>query len=283
VQRDAPAVQSWIAHDEPPPCEIVNPQGKSRAILACDHASCYIPRRLGTLGLAVTERRRHIAWDIGAAEVARRLSDHLDATLVLTGYSRLVIDCNRPLHVADAIAEVSEDTTITGNIGVSASEKSERAAAFYWPYHDALHELIESRAAAGAVPVLVGIHSFTPVFRGVSRPWHVGVHYRLDARAALLALAALRGEPGLIVGENEPYPVTLEGDYTAPVHAERRGMPYVLFEIRQDLIASPVGVKGWADRLAAVLEPTLDRSILGGFGAPAADVEEVRYPIGGRA
>jgi predicted N-formylglutamate amidohydrolase len=130
------------------------------------------------------------------------------------------------------------------------------------------------------VPVLVGVHSFTPVYRGVVRPWHVGVHYRLDARAARLALAALRNEPGLIVGENEPYEVTLEGDYTAPVHAERRGMPYVLFEIRQDLIASAAGAHDWADRLASVLRPILEHGSLERFGKPAPDVREPRYPIG---
>jgi predicted N-formylglutamate amidohydrolase len=282
VQREAPAVASWIAHDEPPPFTIVNVQGRSRAILACDHASACIPRRLGTLGLASADQMRHIAWDIGAAEVARRLTHQLDSTLILSGYSRLVIDCNRPLTVVDAFAETSEDTLIAGNIGISAAEKSERAEAFYWPYHDALNGLIESRAATGAVPVLVGVHSFTPVYRGVVRPWHVGVHYRLDARAARLALAALRNEPGLIVGENEPYEVTLEGDYTAPVHAERRGMPYVLFEIRQDLIASAAGAHDWADRLALVLRPLLEHSNLEQYGEPAPDVREPRYPIGDR-
>ncbi len=282
MQREAPAVGSWIARDEPSPFAIVNRQGKSRAILACDHASAYIPRRLGTLGLEPADRKRHIAWDIGAAEVARRLSGHLDALLILTGYSRLVVDCNRPLNVADAFAERSEDTVIAGNIGIGAVEKSERAAAFYWPYHDALHGLIESRVEGGAAPVLVGVHSFTPVYRGIPRPWHVGVHYRLDPRAALLALAALRSEPGLTVGENEPYEVTLDGDYTAPVHAERRGMPYVLFEIRQDLIASHAGVHEWADRLAAVLRPVLDHGSLDGFGEPARDVWEPRYETGDR-
>ena len=225
---------------------------------------------------------RHIAWDIGAAEVARRLSRQLDATLILTGYSRLVIDCNRPLHVADAFAERSEDTIIPSNVGISAAEKAERASVFYWPYHDALHTLIQSRVETGAVPVLVGVHSFTPVYRGISRPWHVGVHYRLDARAAALALAGLRRESELTVGENEPYNVTLEEDYTAPVHAERRGMPYVLFEIRQDLVASELGVEIWANRLAAVLRPALDHSSLSGFAKPAQDVREPRYENGER-
>jgi len=277
VRTDA---DPWIAHDEPPPFEIVNPKGRGRAVLTCDHASAYIPRRLGTLGLEPKDRMRHIAWDIGAAEVARRLSSRLDAPLVLAGYSRLVVDCNRPLAVADAFAERSEDTEIPGNIGIRAEERAARAETFYWPFHDSLHRLIETRVRGGAVPVLVCVHSFTPVYRGVSRRWHIGVNYRMDARVATLALAELCREADLIVGENEPYEVSLDGDYTAPVHAERRGMPHVLFEIRQDLVASEAGVQTWADRLAAALRPALDHGGADGFCEPAPDVCEPRYEHG---
>ena len=277
VRTDA---DPWIAHDEPPAFAIVNPAGRSRFILTCDHASASIPRRLGTLGLQPKDRLRHIAWDIGAAEVARRLSSKLDAPLILPGYSRLVVDCNRPLAVADAIAERSEDTDIPGNIGISVEERAARAETFYWPYHDSLHRLVESRVRGSAVPVLVCVHSFTPVYRGVSRRWHIGVNYRVDARVAALALAALRREADLIVGENEPYEVSLDGDYTAPVHAERRGMPHVLFEIRQDLVASEAGIEAWAERLAAALRPALDHGGVDGFCAPAPDVREPRYEHG---
>jgi predicted N-formylglutamate amidohydrolase len=270
----------WIAGGEPPAFAIVNPAGRSRAVLACDHASAYIPRRLGTLGLEPKDRLRHIAWDIGAAEVARRLSSKLDAPLILAGYSRLVVDCNRPLAVADAIAERSEDTEIPGNIGIRVEERAARAETFYWPYHDSLHRLIESRVRGRAVPILVCVHSFTPVYRGVSRRWHVGVNYRIDARVAALALAELRREADLIVGENEPYEVSLDGDYTAPVHAERRGMPHVLFEIRQDFLASEAGVETWAERLAAALRPALDHGRIDGFCAPAPDIREPRYEHG---
>jgi predicted N-formylglutamate amidohydrolase len=275
-------VEPWIAHDEPPAFEIVNPDGRGRAILACDHASFRFPRRLGTLGLESKDRLRHIAWDIGAADVARRLSSLLDAPLMLAGYSRLVIDVNRPLRVADAIAARSEDTDIPGNIGIGRAEQDERAQVFFWPYHDALHRLVEARIGAGAVPLLVCVHSFTPVFRGVSRPWHIGVHYRVDRRVAALALARLRRATDLIVGDNEPYDVTLDGDYTAPVHAERRGMPCVLFEIRQDLVAEAAGAQAWADRLAQVLRPILADGGVGEFCAPARDVREPRYEEGGR-
>ena len=274
-------VEPWIARDEPPPFAIVNPAGKGRAILACDHASPLIPRRLDALGLEPEDRMRHIAWDIGAAEVARALSRSLDAPLILAGYSRLVVDCNRFLPIADAFATRSEDTEIPGNLGIDAAEREERAATFYWPYHDALNRLIESRLRAAAVPVLICVHSFTPVFRGVSRRWHIGVNYRLDRRVADLALAGLRRDPSLTVGENEPYQVSLDEDYTAPVHAERRGLPYVLFEIRQDLIASAAGVEAWADRLGSLLGAALGHPSLEQFGEPAPDVREPRYEDGG--
>ena len=273
-------VEPWIARDEPPPFAIINPAGTGRAILACDHASPRIPRRLGTLGLETEDRLRHIAWDIGAAEVARALSRSLDAPLILAGYSRLVVDCNRFLRVADAFASRSEDTEIPGNSGIDAVERDQRAATFYWPYHDALNRLIESRLRAGALPVVVCVHSFTPVYRGRSRPWHVGVNYRLDRRVADLALAGLRQDSSLMVGENEPYRVSLDEDYTAPVHAERRGLPYVLFEIRQDLIASEAGVEAWADRLGALLGAALGHPSLDGLGEPAPDVREPRYEDG---
>ena len=136
------------------------------------------------------------------------------------------------------------------------------------------------RARAGFVPVVICIHSFTPVYRGVSRPWHVGVNYRLDRRLADLALAGLRADPTLAVGENEPYSVSLDGDYTSPVHAERRGLPHVLFEIRQDLIGTAAGVEAWSERLAALLGPALAHPSLARPGNPAPDVREPRYENG---
>jgi predicted N-formylglutamate amidohydrolase len=268
---------AWIGPDEPPAFELVNPNGQGRAILTCDHASHRIPRRLGTLGLAEADRYRHVAWDIGTAAAGRRLAELLDAPLVLSGYSRLVVDCNRPLDVADAFATRSEDVDVPGNRAIDDAEKAARAEAFYWPYQDAVHELVEERVGRDVLPVMVSIHSFTPVYHGCQRPWHIGVHYRLDRRLAALALEGLRADAALCVGENEPYPVALDEDYTIPVHAELRGLPYVLFEIRQDLLASEAGIASWAARLGTVLAQALTDPCLGHRVAPATDLTAPRY------
>jgi predicted N-formylglutamate amidohydrolase len=268
---------SWIAGDEPPAFEFVNPNGRSRAILTCDHASPRIPRRLANLGLAPADRSRHVAWDIGTAALARRLARILDAPLVLSGYSRLVVDCNRPLEVASAFCARSEDVDVPGNLALSEAEKTARAEAFYWPYHDAVHQLVESRMGHDLPPVMISLHSFTPVYLGRARPWHVGVHYRLDRRLAALALAALRANATLTVGDNEPYPVALDEDYTIPVHAELRGLPYVLFEIRQDLLATEAGIADWADRLGDLLAKALADPSLDHLAPPATDLRAPRY------
>jgi predicted N-formylglutamate amidohydrolase len=267
----------WIAADEPPAFELVNPEGSSRAILTCDHASPRIPRRLNDLGLAAADRLRHVTWDIGTPALARRLARILDAPLVLSGYSRLVVDCNRPLEVASAFCARSEGVDVPGNLALSDAEKAARAAAFYWPYHDAVHDLVESRMGRDLLPVMVSIHSFTPVYLGRARPWHVGVHYRLDRRLATLALAALRADPKLTVGDNEPYPVALDEDYTIPVHAELRGLPYVLLEIRQDLLGTSVGIAAWADRLGGLLATALTDPSLDHRAPPAKDLRAPRY------
>jgi predicted N-formylglutamate amidohydrolase len=274
---DATEAPGWIAVDEPPAVEVVNPAGRGRAILVCDHASPRIPRRLGTLGLSEADRRRHVAWDIGTAKLARRLSALLDAPLALSGYSRLVVDCNRPLDEPSAFCTRSEDVDVPGNQRLGEAEKAARAEAFYWPYQDAVHALVETRMGRERLPVMISIHSFTPVFHGRARPWHIGVHYRLDRRLAALALDGLSADPDLVVGENEPYPVALDEDYTVPVHAELRGLAYVLFEVRQDLIGDDAGVALWAGRLGGLLARALEHPSLDHLAPPATDLAAPRY------
>jgi predicted N-formylglutamate amidohydrolase len=239
--------------DEPSPVTIENEAGGSVFFLTCEHAGRVFPRRLGSLGLPEHETWRHIAWDIGIGAVGRQLSGLLDASVILQTYSRLVIDCNRDPNVASSIPEISETTEIPGNRGLDKAEREARVDAIFHPYHDAIATALDRRAAAGRASVLVALHSFTPVFKGVSRPWHVAVLFNRDPRLAHALAELLRAEGGLMVGENEPYRVSDLTDYTVPVHGEKRGLPHVEIEIRQDLITEPEGQREWAERLARLL------------------------------
>jgi predicted N-formylglutamate amidohydrolase len=239
--------------DEPSPVTLDNEAGSSPFFLTCEHAGRVFPRRLGNLGLPEQETFRHIAWDIGIGTVGSLLSGLLDAAVIQQTYSRLVIDCNRDPEVPSSIPEISELTEIPGNVGISEGDRAARIEAIFRPYHDAIAAALDRRAAAGRQTVLVALHSFTPVFKGVSRPWHVAVLFNRDPRLAHALAELLRSEPGLAVGENEPYRVSDLTDYTIPVHGERRGLPHVEIEIRQDLIARPEGQREWAERLARLL------------------------------
>ena len=237
-----------LGSDEPPPVEVVNADGRSSVVLVCDHASNRVPRQLGSLGLDAVQLADHIGWDPGAADVARRLSAHLDAPLVLSGYSRLVIDCNRPLHNAESIAEQSDGVPVPGNRGLSSSERASRINALFRPYHDAIDRLLDGRARRPSL--LLSIHSFTPVLNGRPRPWHIGVSHWRDRRLAALMLGALAHCEDFTVGDNEPYPIDDDVDYTIPVHGEGRGLPSVMIEIRQDGIRTAAGAATSAERLA---------------------------------
>jgi predicted N-formylglutamate amidohydrolase len=245
---------SLLAPDEPEPFEVVEGSLASPYVLLCDHASARIPRALAALGLPAHELERHIAWDIGAAGLARRLASKLDAWLILQGYSRLVIDCNRTLGHEQSIATRSEDTDIPANFGISPTEARERATAIFEPYHARIRAELDARAARRQRSVLVFVHSFTPVFRGVRRPWHAGVLYHEDKRLALPLLAALRREPELTVGDNEPYAASPHSDYALVEYGERRRLPHVELEVRQDLLSSGSDQEAWAERLARLLE-----------------------------
>jgi predicted N-formylglutamate amidohydrolase len=246
-----------LAPDEPPPFEVVDGGATSPYVLLCDHASARIPRALAKLGLPEHELERHIAWDIGAAGLARRLAWKLDGWLILQGYSRLVIDCNRTLGHEQSIATRSEETDIPGNRGISPADASERAARIFEPYHARIRAELDARAARRRRSVLVFVHSFTPVFRGVPRPWHAGVLYHEDKRLALPLLAALRREPELTVGDNQPYAASPQSDYGLVEYGERRNLPYVELEVRQDLLSNPDEQEAWANRLARLLEETV--------------------------
>ena len=242
-----------LAPDEPPAWRIEHADGRSDYLLICDHAGNRLPRCLGTLGLDADALASHIAWDIGAGAVAFGLGDALDACVVLQPYSRLVIDCNRPPGSADSIVSLSERTTIPGNVSISRAQAAARESEIFVPYHAHIRELLDARLRRGQRTLLVSLHSFTPVYLGVPRPWHAAVLYNRDPRLARLIARALRDEGGLVVGENEPYAVSDDTDYAIPRYGEARGLAHVELEIRQDLIDDVAGQSAWTERLARLL------------------------------
>lgn len=242
---------------DPPAYRLCNPEGRAPWVITADHAGRAIPRALGTLGVSAADLDRHIAWDIGIAGVAERLAARLDAFAILQQYSRLVIDCNRTPGTPQSIPTESERTPIPGNLGISAAAAEARATAIFHPYHDRIRAELDARAVSGRAAILVALHSFTPVFLGTARAWHCGVLYQRDPRLGHLLLERARREPGLVVGDNQPYAVSDATDYGIPVHGERRGIAHVELEIRQDLIADAAGQDAWAERIAGWLEDAL--------------------------
>jgi len=241
-----------LGNQDVPPVREENAAGRSPFLLTSDHYGRLIPRGLGDLGVAASELTRHIAWDIGIAGVAEALSKQLDAHLIAQRYSRLVIDCNRPPAAASSIPVISEATAIPGNEGLGPDAAAARRAEIFDPYHRRIQQVIDRRLREGRPTVLVSLHSFTPIYAGVARPWHIGTLYQRDTRLPPLLLKLLRAEADLVVGDNEPYAVSDDTDYTIPVHGEARGLMNSGIEIRQDLIADQAGERQWADRLARV-------------------------------
>jgi predicted N-formylglutamate amidohydrolase len=241
---------SLLHASEPGPFVVERDAGASPFVLICDHAGRRIPQALGDLGIAEADLQRHIAWDIGAAALAAELAHRLDAFLITQTYSRLVIDCNRPPASPGSILERSDHTDIPANRNLPEAQRSERVRAIFEPYHARIAQELDRREALQQPTILISVHSFTPVFDGVARRWHLGVLYQRDARAAHVLLDAMREDARWIVGDNEPYAVSDATDYAIPVHGERRGLPHVELEVRQDLIAEAPGQREWGERLA---------------------------------
>jgi predicted N-formylglutamate amidohydrolase len=211
-----------------------------------------VPRALGDLGVAAAEWERHIAWDIGIGGVTEMLSDALCAHMIAQRYSRLVIDCNRPPGVASSIPVISEATRIAGNEGLTHDDREARRVEVFKPYHDRLADILDRRLNAGRPTVLLAMHSFTPVYAAVARPWQIGTLYSRDKRLAAILLELLRNEGDLTVGDNQPYAASDATDYCIPVHCEPRGIVHCGIEVRQDLIAAKPGQRAWAERLTRV-------------------------------
>lgn len=222
-------------------------------LLTADHARRDLPTEYGSLGLDQSEFERHIAYDIGVEELTRQLAEKIGAPAVMGGFSRLLIDPNRGEDDPTLIMQLSDGAVISGNYPMTADEREKRLDNFYRPYHDAVASVSTRVAlASGKAPFVVSIHSFTPNWRGKDRPWHIGLLWDSDPRAITPLLTMLRDEPGLIVGDNEPYNGALKNDAVYR-HATSRGYAHVLIEVRQDLIAEKAGATEWAERLAPML------------------------------
>lgn len=236
------------------PVSVFNADGSSPYLLVCEHASNFIPERFNGLGLSVEALKAHIAWDPGAIDVARHLASSLGAPLVESGLSRLLIDCNRPLDAPDLIPEISETTIVPGNHDLTVTEHTARIDLSHRPFHTRVEEVIAARAARGLPSWVVTIHSFTPVYRGVPRPWQIGIIHDEDDRIANPLIAELRRDANLTIGVNEPYSPADRVYYTLERHARPRKAPCVMVEIRNDEIASPQTQTAWAERLASILK-----------------------------
>jgi predicted N-formylglutamate amidohydrolase len=243
-------------HD-PPPFSILNPDGGAPVVLLCDHASNRLPSALNELGLDEAARSRHIAWDIGAAEVTRHLAELFDAPALLSGYSRLVVDCNRAVDDPTAMRQISDGTIVPGNRGLDAAARARRAEACYWPYH---------------VPAVISVHTCTPVMKDFERPWHIGVLSNVDRRMADLLIAELSRDSALCIGDNQPYSGLDPHGYSIETHALPAGRPNVLLEIRQDLVDTQHGAQHWAALVGAALQAVMARPEL--VQAIGAEVRE---------
>lgn len=234
------------------PIEYIDGDLESGLLLLCDHARNTVPPGYGDLGVPPQQFERHIGYDIGARAVTVELARRLRAPACLTNFSRLVIDPNRGEDDPTLIMRLSDGAVVPGNAKVDARERAYRIAQFHKPYHELIDDTLDAMAAKAPPPVVISIHSFTPVWRGVPRPWHVTVLWDSDPRAVEPMLGGLRGQDGLIVGDNEPYDGALKND-TMYRHAVKGGYAHALLELRQDLIADSAGSQEWADRLEPVL------------------------------
>jgi predicted N-formylglutamate amidohydrolase len=233
---------------------VTNRAGTSPFVLICEHATNYLPPEYATLGLADTDMLRHIAWDPGALPVSLKMAELLDATLVEAGVSRLAIDCNRPLDAPDLIPHVSETTVVPGNAELTEEQRAERIALSWQPFHETIGELVAERLAAARETWLVTIHSFTPVYKGVARPWQVGILHDDDERLSAPLISALRSTGNLNVGDNQPYSPADRVYFTLERHARSRALPCAMIEIRNDEICGDAEQRRWAQRLATILE-----------------------------
>jgi predicted N-formylglutamate amidohydrolase len=232
---------NWTA-----PFDIVNPGGKTAIVIVCDHASNALPPEIGDLGVSAPDMQRHIAYDIGALPIARRLAEYFDAPAILCGTSRLVIDCNRQLGDPTLIPVTSDGTAVPANEGLTENDRQRRIDAYFHPYHHACRQVITTALEKGARPLFVSIHSMTERMNGIYRPWEISFSTNENRGATAPVLSALKKVHGLAVGDNEPYRLDPAEDYSTPEHALSRGLDYLQVEFRQDLVATAEGQERFA-------------------------------------
>jgi predicted N-formylglutamate amidohydrolase len=244
---------SLLGQDDPAPFVVLREHGAAPALIVCDHASRAFPKRLNRLGLAELPTWQHMAWDIGAGELARGLADALDAPAVLAGYSRLVIDCNRKPDDAEAFRKESDGCVIPGNLALGEHERRVRLASLFDPYHECIAAMLAGFRVRGSVPLVIAVHTFTPSMTGQDRPWHIGVLWDKDEANAQRLLQGLRSIPGIVVGDNQPYSGKHPSDYTIDHHAEQAGLPHLCIEVRQDQFESPASTERWVRVLSRLI------------------------------
>ena len=262
--RSAYLAGPLLGPHDPPVVSAINPTGRAPVLLVADHGGRAIPAALDQLGLGQEALSRHIAYDIGIAPLIARLAVRLDAPGLMHNYSRLVIDPNRAVDDPTSICVVSDGTVVPGNRGLTEADERQRAHVFFDPYHAAIDAALARCRGRGITPAFVSLHSFTPSFRGMARPWHIGVLYDEANRMARLLIDQLSLDTSLCIGDNQPYSGRRGYGYTVDVHAMASGLPNVLIEVRQDLIARPADAEAWADRLAGVLGDCLTALCLQG-------------------
>lgn len=241
--------------------------GGGSFLIVCDHASNDMPSEFGGLGLGAADLLRHIAWDPGALGVAQRMSERLDAPLVRSLASRLLIDCNRPLDAPDLIAVTSESTSIPGNANLTPDQWQERITRFYNPFHEMIEDVLRSKLFRGGKPGLIAVHSFTPVYNGVARPWEIGIIHDEDSAWALGMVDYIRSHTGFTVGVNEPYAPKDRVYFTLERHARSRNLPAVMIEVRNNEITTADQQAWWGDLLADAAKAAFEQRSMTGTGA----------------
>jgi predicted N-formylglutamate amidohydrolase len=241
------------------PYRLVNEDGSAPMVIICDHASNRVPAGYGDLGLPPPALERHIAWDIGAAAISEILARRFRAPAILSTVTRLAIDCNRRFEDPNLTPAISDGTEIPANRGLSQAERETRWRLYHQPYHAVIAQAIDRTLANGRSPVVLSIHSMTATLRGIARPWQIAVCWDTDRRLSAPMLDALRARAGIVVGDNEPYNLDPNEDYSVPVHATRRGLQHLQIEFRQDEVADAAGQQRWATLFGDCLEQVLSR------------------------